>query len=144
MCPCKLGILGGRCFAMRSSVRPGQDMKWLFLIALTNVRGCGERHAACRYFANSTFVCFFLKMTFALCYLLACDSWRLKILSSIRGFIEDKKGEIPLSLFDLTLACCLMFWFISGFISLMNWGMFSLVEEDVFSVLYSPLMGGIV
>ena len=94
---------------MRFSVRPGQEMKWLFLIALKNVHECGERHVACRYLANSTLDYFFLKMTFALCCLLACERWRLKTLSSIRGFIAVKKGDIPLSWFDVALACYLMF-----------------------------------
>ena len=46
----------GRCFVDKNSVRPGQIVKWLHLIAKRNVYLIGLKAAPCRKSAGSNFV----------------------------------------------------------------------------------------
>ena len=55
---------GGRCFFTKSSVSPGHVAKWLFFMALIQVEGAGEQHAAWRNFTKSFLVVSFLMITF--------------------------------------------------------------------------------
>ena len=58
-----VAALNGRFCSTTVSVNPGHVTKWLFLIAVFHVDFTGEKHAACRYFTRSIFVCFFFMIT---------------------------------------------------------------------------------
>ena len=51
---------------INSDVIPGQEVKWLFLIARSSVDFGGLKHAADKYSARSCFVCFCLMMPLAI------------------------------------------------------------------------------
>ena len=52
MCPLAVVVASGRCFDIKSCVRPGTDLSFLFLMAFNNVTlGGGQKHW-CRYCAN--------------------------------------------------------------------------------------------
>ena len=45
-CPFAVAMVRGKCLVPRDSVRPGQPMKWLFLMTFRKVCFAGEKHAA--------------------------------------------------------------------------------------------------
>ena len=55
----------GRCLEIKLVVRPGQEVKWLRLIALRKVLETGLKHAPLKYCANSFLVLLTLMMQFA-------------------------------------------------------------------------------
>lgn len=63
MWPWSVAMDVGRCLVTSWGVKPGQLRNFWFCIASIHVDLTGEKHVACKYFANSVCVCFLLMIT---------------------------------------------------------------------------------
>ena len=104
---CCYGIF--KCFLTNVDDNPGQVVKRPLSIALVNVDITGEKQAACRNFASSACVVYFLRMTFIFGLLkctvvsdnISCFCCFLRILLVCLNFLE-------VNTFFLGIGCCVI------------------------------------
>ena len=86
---------------------PGHEEKLFFCIAAEKVEMVGNKHAACRYYANSLLDCFFLMMIFALWF-------ELVLLLSISSRSSISESFLCTNFLGSLFIILVMFFLIEG------------------------------